>query len=212
MQEVPPEQPLLPLAVAKVIGQAVPGFLQGRTYSFLSEDERWKIALTREFLALSTATYISWSEFRSKLQVATDALVATYSPSFFVRIGLRYRDVIRKATLGLEEIQWSKLLKPHVLGELGHPRISKLVQHSAHDLLISLDGRKGQVRILHGLIREGQNRDFSYSIDSDFFYEGRTELTHVFEYLDSFNKEAGKLFRWSITPLLHKRLGPTKSR
>lgn len=212
LQESSADQPLLPPAIAKAIGQAVPGFFQGRTYTFLSEDERWKVALTREFLALSTAHYSRWEEFRSKLRVALDALVSTYEPSFLVRVGLRYRDMIRRSMGGLENLEWSRLLQPHVLGELSQPRLSKAVQHSAHDVLISLDNNIGQVRVLHGLMKEPGQSEFSYSIDSDFFYEGRTELENVFTYLDTFNREAGKLFRWCITPVLHKRLGATKLR
>lgn len=210
MLESSSDQPLLPPAIARALGQAVPGFFQGRAYTFQSEDELWKVVLTREFLALSTTHYARWEEFRSKLQIAIDALVTSYEPSFFVRIGLRYRDMIRRSVVGLERTEWSKLLRPHILGELSHPKLSKAVQHSAHDVLISLGDNAGQVRILHGLIKEPDAQDFSYSIDSDFFYEGRTELTDAFKYLDSFNREAGKLFRWCITPLLHKRLGASR--
>lgn len=212
LQEAIPDQPLLPPNFAKVLGQAVPGFFQGRAYTFVSEDEKWKLVLTREFLALSTPRYERWEGFRSKLQVAVDALVSAYEPAFFVRVGLRYRDVIRKSMPGLERLEWSKLLRPHILGELSHPKLAREVQHSAHDVLISLTDGRGQVRVLHGLIREEQSKEMSYSIDSDFFYEGRTEPKDAFRYLDSFNREAGKLFRWCITPLLHKRLGAVRLR
>jgi uncharacterized protein (TIGR04255 family) len=211
MLESSSDQPPLPPAISRALSQAVPGFFQGRTYTFQSEDERWKVVITREFLALSTAHYTRWEEFRSKLQVALEALVGTYDPSFFVRVGLRYRDIIRKSVSGLSHVEWSKLLRPHVLGELSDPRLSRAIQHSAHDVLIAL-GSTGQVRVLHGLIKEEQSQGFSYSIDSDFFYEGRTEIKDAFKYLDSFNREAGKLFRWCITPLLHKRLGASKLR
>src|SRR5579862_1199021 len=94
MLESSSDQPPLPPAISRALSQAVPGFFQGRTYTFQSEDERWKVVITREFLALSTAHYTRWEEFRSKLQVALEALVGTYDPSFFVRVGLRYRDII----------------------------------------------------------------------------------------------------------------------
>ena len=210
MQENSPNQPTLPPGIAKMLGQAVPGFLQSRTYFFLSEDERWKVAITREFIALSTPRYGRWEEFRSRLQEVVAALIASYEPSYFVRVGLRYRDVIRKSMDGLDQLAWSKLLQPHILGELSHPKLSKAIQHAGRDVLISLEENKSQVRVLHGLIKEPNEKEFSYSIDSDFFYEGRTEPADAFKYLDAFNKEAGRLFRWCITPLLHKRLGPTR--
>ena len=210
LQESTAEQQPLPPGIAKLIGQAVPGFFQGQAYTFLSEDQKSKVVLTREFIAVSTGHYARWEEFRSRLQTAVEALRLTYEPSFFVRLGLRYRDVIRRSMRGLEHLDWSKLLRPHILGELGSPRLSNSIQHAARDVLISLDEAKGQVRVLHGLIREEKEKGFSYSIDSDFFYEGRTELKDAFNHLDSFNREAGRLFRWFTTPLLHKHLGATK--
>jgi uncharacterized protein (TIGR04255 family) len=210
MQESPTDQPSLPPAIAKMIGQAVPGFFQGQVYNFQSEDEKWKVAITREFLAVSTTHYTRWEEFRSRLQVAVEALRVSYEPSFFVRIGLRYRDIIRKSMPGLGRLDWSKLLRTHILGELSSPRISKAIQHAVRDVLISLNGDEGQVRVLHGLIKEQNEKEHSYSIDSDFFYEGRTEITDAFKRLDSFNREAGRLFRWCITPLLQRHLGPTR--
>lgn len=212
LQESTADQQPLPPAIAKLIGQAVPGFFQGQAYTFLSEDEKSKVVLTREFIAVSTGHYTRWEEFRSRLQTAVEALKTTYEPSFFVRLGLRYRDVIRRSVRGLEHLDWSKLLRPHILGELGSRTLSNSIRHAARDVLISLDEGKGQVRVLHGLIREEKEKGFSYSIDSDFYYEGRTELKDAFNHLDSFNREAGRLFRWCITPLLHKHLGATKLR
>jgi uncharacterized protein (TIGR04255 family) len=210
LQESSTDQQPLPPAIAKLIGQAVPGFFQGQAYTFLSEDQQAKVVLTREFLAVSTAHYTRWEDFRSRLRTAVDALTLSYEPSFFLRLGLRYRDVIRKSMRGLEHLDWSKLLGPHILGELGSPTLSNAIRHAARDVLISLDDGKGQVRVLHGLIKEEKEKGLSYSIDSDFFYEGRTELKDAFKHLDSFNREAGRLFRWCITPLLHKHLGATK--
>jgi uncharacterized protein (TIGR04255 family) len=86
MQEGSSDQPPLPPPIAKLLGQAVPGFFQGTSYTFLSEDGKWKVVLTREFLALSTGHYTRWEEFRLKLGVAVAALVAIYEPSFFVRV------------------------------------------------------------------------------------------------------------------------------
>jgi uncharacterized protein (TIGR04255 family) len=210
MHEALPNQPTLPPGIARMLGQAVPGFLQNRTYSFFSDDEEWKVAVTREFLALSTTHYTRWEEFRTRLHTAVEALIASYEPSFFLRVGLRYRDVIRRSMHGLEQLPWSKLLRPHILGELNYPSISKAIQHAARDVLISLDDNKGQVRVLHGLMKEPADKEFSYSIDSDFFCEGRTEVTDAFRRLDYFNREAGKLFRWCVTPLLHKKLGASR--
>jgi uncharacterized protein (TIGR04255 family) len=210
MQEAVVGQILFPPEVMKAFRDTVPALMQGRAYHFASSDEVWKIALTRDFIALSATHYTRWEEFRSRLEVILKALVDVYAPAFFVRVGLRYRDVIRKSMEGLQELNWADLLQPHILGELGAPNIANAVQHTAREVVISLDNGLGQVRVLHGLIRQAGDTDFSYSIDSDFFSEGRTELNDVFRVLDLFNREAGRLFRWCTTPLLHRRLGASE--
>src|SRR5260370_4525827 len=134
LKESTANQQPLPPAIAKLIGQSVPGFFQGQAYTFLSEDEKSKVVLTREFVAVSTGHYTRWEEFRSRLQTAVEALRLTYEPSFFVRLGLRYRDVIRSSIRGLEHLDWSKLLRPHILGELGSPHLSNPIRHPARHL------------------------------------------------------------------------------
>jgi len=210
MTETTFDQPPLPPAIARALGQALPGFIQGRTYSFETPDRDWKIGITREFLALSSTHYSRWEDFRQRLRRALDALMTTYQPSFLVRVGLRYRNVIRKDIAGMKDADWSQLLEPHILGELSDPTLAKAVLHSAHDVIISLGENEGQVRILHGLIKEGEQQESNYAIDSDFFREVTTEVGDAFKYLDSFNEEAGRLFRWCITTLLHDHLGASE--
>jgi uncharacterized protein (TIGR04255 family) len=209
MQMAEADQLLFPPGLMKVVQQSIPGFVQGRTYQFLSEDSAWKLAVARDFLALSTTSYKRWEEFRSKLKTALDAFVANYSPSFFVRVGLRYRDVIKKSAEPLKGLDWPQILQPHILGELGPEELRNAILHANREVLISLNDTKGQVRILHGLIREAGDTDSSYSIDSDFFCDERIAIQNAFEILDSYHREAGRLFRWFTTPTLHQRLGPT---
>jgi uncharacterized protein (TIGR04255 family) len=208
LQTVEALQTPLPPALMKLVQQA--GIVQGPKYQFISEDGQWKLAIARDFLALSTARYRRWEDFRSRLKHALDGFIATYSPAFLVRVGLRYRDVIKKSNDALKGLDWPQILEPHILGELGSEELSGFIQHAAREVLISLSDIKGQVRILHGLIREPGDTDFSYAIDSDFFCEERIEITNAFEVLDAYHLEAGRLFRWFTTPALHKRLGPTK--
>ena len=209
MQIAEAQQPLFPPAIMKALQRSVQGLLQGRTYHFISSDSKWKLAIATDFLALSTIGYKRWEEFRLELETALDAFVRIYEPSFFVRVGLRYRDVIKKSVEPLKGLDWPQILQPHIFGELGPEEVRNSIQHAAREVLISLGETRGQVRILHGLIREAGDKDFSYSIDSDFFSEERTEITNAFELLDAYHREAGRLFRWFTTSTVHERLGPT---
>jgi uncharacterized protein (TIGR04255 family) len=135
-------------------------------------------------------------------------LINHYSPSFFVRIGLRYRDVIRRSALNLGDIHWSQLLKPHILGELASPDVESEIHQASRETLIAINGSNAKVHLRHGLARMVDSNEEVYLIDSDFYDENRTEVKDVFSRLDNLHQEAGHLFRWCITDTLHKALQP----
>lgn len=84
--------------------QQVRGTRDIRNYEFVSEDNKWKINLTRSFLALSTKDYISWDDFIARFEKALQAFVVVYEPTNFTRVGLRYVDVIVRSKLGLQGV------------------------------------------------------------------------------------------------------------
>jgi uncharacterized protein (TIGR04255 family) len=175
-------------------------------HEFVSADEIWKISLTREFLAVTTSRYADWSDFKTFLQPAFDALTEAFSPSFFQRVGLRYRDRIDRARIGLIDVPWPELLIPPVLGELSDAVVGPHIEHVARELIVELTEDAGRVRIVHGLQRE--NDALTYIIDSDFFLERQTETGEVPHVLEAFNRRAGRLFRWFITRRLHEAMEP----
>jgi uncharacterized protein (TIGR04255 family) len=130
-----------------------------------------------------------------------------YAPAFFTRIGLRYRDRIDRKKFGLEGVSWRELLKPEVLGEFGDPTIGPNVEHMLREIVIKLSGDEGRVRVVHGLEQNAQQ----YVIDSDFFVEGQIEPGVTTNVLDSYNRRAGRLFRWCITSTLHQAMDPRSS-
>jgi uncharacterized protein (TIGR04255 family) len=143
-----------------------------------------------------------------------DGLLAEYAPPFFSRIGLRYRDLIRRSALNLSGTKWSKLLRPHVVGELEFDGAEDSAETVAKELLFRLDGPPdaAKVRLFHGFARYMSEPENGYLIDADFFTEARTESKNVRDAepsLDHFNKEAGRLFRWCISDQLHAAMAPT---
>ena len=200
----------LPPEVAKVVSAELPLALRGghAVFDFATADEVWKISLSQDFLALTTVRYVRWEEFRAHLQFALQALLEEYSPAFFTRIGLRYRDVIRRPVLGLQGCAWTELLQPHIAAELSSPAVADAVVRAVHDVTINLEKGLGQVRIQHGLGEASDAADVSYLIDADFFTEERTETSHALERLDYFNSQAARLFRWCIRDRVHEAMGP----
>lgn len=194
--ELPPE---IPPDMARVMASRV-----GNVSHFLSRDRVWDASLFREFLALTCTTYTRWEEFRRHFEVPFRALTEIYSPTFYTRIGLRYRNIIRRSKLGLGGVPWSELLRPEICGELAAPGIGDAVEQASRELVVIVDeGRK--VRLAHGLAEGGD----SYVIDADFFTDSEVEATNVAEQLDAFNRESGRLIRWAISNRLHAALGPT---
>jgi uncharacterized protein (TIGR04255 family) len=209
LEDNPVQQLSLPPAVARILSGEMIGAAQNRQYQFVSSDGAWKLVLNREFLALSTGQYKRWEEFSSRLRRAMVALESQYKPpAFLTRIGLRYKDVIRRSDFGGTDEPWSRLLTPQILGELADERVEPSILQAARQTLISLSERGAQVRLIHGLAVPPERGEVCYSIDSDFFTEERTEIAHAFDVLKVFNRQAGRLFRWCITKYLHDALGP----
>jgi uncharacterized protein (TIGR04255 family) len=196
----------IPPEIAKLVGGKMP-FHVGRSFNFLSADEKWKVTLTRDFLALSTLKYERWEQFKERLKVPLDALVSHYQPVFFTRIGLRYRNVIRRSALALGNVEWSALLKQTILGELADPNLSGAIESATRDLVFKLDGH-GKLRVKHGLAPSKATSEVCYLIDSDFFTEERTGTNNAIGILDTFNQQSGRLFRWCIQDRLHEAMGP----
>ena len=65
-----------------------------KNYEFSSENDEWKVNLTKNFIALSTNKYESWEEFQHKFESVLNTFIEIYKPVLFTRIGLRYVDVI----------------------------------------------------------------------------------------------------------------------
>src|ERR1035437_4003243 len=74
---------------------------EGITHKFLTEDKSRQITLTRDFVAVTTTKYRNWPDFRSEVILAKTSFEKAYSPSFYSRVGLRYRDVIKRNDLKL---------------------------------------------------------------------------------------------------------------
>lgn len=182
---------------------------QGDTvFDFKTEDEKLTVSLAKEFLALTSQRYTSWEQFRASLLTPFDALKRIYQPSFLVRIGLRYRNIIRRSLLQLGDEPWRNLLADHFVGELKDEQVSQSVKGSANELVLG-DSEGRSVRLMHGLITHRPSEEQCYLIDADFFTEKRVGCDEINEVLGSFNADAGRLFRWCITERLHRALEPT---
>lgn len=181
---------------------------RNKVHDFITEDGNWRLSLAKNFVALSTLQYTRWQEFRDLLAEPLVALHQEYAPSFYTRIGLRYRNVIRRSSIGLTDVPWAALLQPYIAGALSTslPGEESIV-NSAHRIEIKLAAEGGLVRVMHGFLEV--DGEVGYSIDNDLFTEQRTEVDDAVDKLDYFNGRAGRVFRWCISDRLHVALEPT---
>lgn len=178
------------------------------TYRFKTEDEKRFISLATDFVAVSEKRYERWESFAAEIEQAKDSFEREYDPSFYTRIGLRYRDVIDKEILEVEQ-PWSSLINPALIGALGARELQEDIEDVRTAALIRIPGVKGgYVRLVHGLAKRGGTQKAVYLIDSDFYTQERCGRDDVARILDTFRTAAGNLFRWAATERLRHLLEP----
>jgi len=199
----------LPPQLAQLVGLE-PGAIGQRAFDFLTADSTWKVSLTSHFIAVTATEYRTWEDFKARLDPIVDAFCDVYDVGSFTRIGLRYRDVIQRSKLNLSGKRWAELLNGDLVGELREQSFEQAAKHAARELVLGLDFDEASVRLYHGFAQLQGTEESCYLIDSDFFREQETERADVKAILDRFNREAGRLFRWSIADPLHNSMEPER--
>ena len=185
-----------------------------KSHAFGSRDGVWRLTLNRQTLGLACGEYERWEYFKSRLAGPFDALLHSYAPAYFTRIGLRYRNVVRRSELGSADAPWSEFLQPWASGVLGASGVGSET-HGTQTLCVIHLPNAGQVQLRLALAveerpagNERTEREEVFMIDSDFFTDQETEPPHALDRLDAFHEQAGRLFRWCITDRLHAALRP----
>lgn len=199
------------LEIQQAIQQVGIPMLSEVSYSFKSEDKKWQIVVTKDFITLTSSAYERYELFNKRFREVVEIFERIYQPSFYTRVGLQYQNVIIPSQLGLEDKRWADLITNQIASELYNPELEPSMQ-SIQKLLI-LKTELGQVTFKHGLVlaegSEKDNNEPAYLLDADFYTEEKLERDeNVWNVLSQFNKSAWKLFRWSITETLHNALQP----
>lgn len=199
-----------PKSETRIVTELFPSEAASRRtiYDFSTGDGSATATLTSDFLALTSRAYVSWDSFYSSLASFVDAAKDIYPIKQFTRVGLRYRNVIDREALNLGEVPWSDLVRRELLGLLAGADfpVGDLVE-AANVHLITLSSG-ASVRLNAALLRSENSDSTAYLIDADFFLEEDIDaLTNATtEILGDFNVEAGNLFRWAVTDLVHGAL------
>lgn len=206
-----PTRVQLPSEISQVVQQLGLPLQSDIAYNFKSEDQKWSLSLTKDFIALTTSSYERYEQFKQRLEEALEIFETIYKPSFYTRIGLRYQDLVIRSKLGIEDKTWSELIAKHVASELHEPNFSPSIQTIMKSLVLRTE--VGQINLNHGLVNvkeaQSDNNEVAYLFDADFYTEQKIEGNRdVWNLLNQFNKSAGRLFRWSITDSLHNAMQP----
>lgn len=197
-----------PPEIANIIAALpVPVPLDSVTHRFASADGTTTVSLGREFVAVATNSYTEWHGLRREIERAKAALEEIYRPAFYTRVGLRYRDVIDRTRLGLTDVAWPELLTPAILGPLGADEsVRSGVDVARGEARVALAEPPGAfVNLSHGLVE--QSGGHQYLVDADWYSNERSDAGDVLQLLDAFNRQAGDLFRWTISDRLRDALG-----
>lgn len=206
-----PDVPVEARATLMKMIEANPDLRRATTaHEFTSEDGVWQISLTQTSLTVTCQKYQSWEDFKQHVVSALQALRDVYAPDAFLRVGLRYQDVVHRSYLGIGDMPWSELLQPYISGELSSGIAESSVEKKLSEALIQLDAHDAKVSVHHGLAGIEGSSETGYIIDSDFYTEQRMETTDADTILDAFNREARRFFRWCITDRLHGAMEPQR--
>jgi uncharacterized protein (TIGR04255 family) len=177
------------------------------------DDEGWTVALAKDSLALVSTNYVQFEDFYERLKIIVNAFDKIYSPSYYSRVGLRYKNMLCRSALDIKE-EWKDLVPEEIFPELYGKKIE-----SGFDLLekkMTLHIQNGKLNLAHAIfMAEGEykGKQFSheqvYTIDIDCYtetkYEEKDSATSV---VTGLNKTCKQYFRASITDTMHNYLGP----
>lgn len=181
-------------------------------YHFLSEDGKWKLNLTKDFIALSTLRYPGWEEFARHLDRPLAAFIQLYQPAYFQRVGLRYLNLFSRTRLGLEGVPWRELFAPAYTGPFQEEDEETLLGWGC-DLNLRLDN-SSRAKIHAGLGRlhpqnaAPQAQEVQFLFDMDLYMGDHLPCTMAAGALETLHVHGGRLFEGAITDRLRQALGP----
>ena len=201
----------IPTEISNIITQFSSNLNRDNTYIFKSEDLNWQLFLNKDSITLVTTKYERYKKFVARLKSAVEIFDKIYNPSFYSRVGLKYRDLIIRSKLALQEREWSELIPYHIASELHTPELANSIKSFVKNIHLHTDF--GQVIFNHGLVTVKDTEkgidETAYLLDNDFFIEDKIEKSeNVWNILQEFNHTARDLFRWSITEELHRAMRP----
>ena len=191
-----------------------------KNHNFLSEDNTYKISMTKDFIALSTMRYTNWEDFARLLDEPLGQFIRLYRPVCFDRVGLRYVNAISREQLDLTGRRWNDLFQPPYLSVLDEDEVDEAsVTKCSIDVERKLDAQTSlklhagpgfvQRNIRMGnKIQQVQEKEVRFIFDQDIFSSAKVKIAAVAETLDHLHDNADSIFSDAITTVLHDAMEP----
>lgn len=181
-------------------------------YQFASADGAWRVNLTSKFISLSCSRYTCWEDFARKLDKPLVALIRTYHPAYFERVGLRYLNFFSRKELDLEGTPYCEMFAPSYLGLLGEEDVGETgTTRCSVDAELSIRGGcRVKIHAGPGLVRRNgkQDTETKFIFDQDLFMPGQVPVNMSAGALQTLHSQAYSIFRGAITPLVHRAMNP----
>lgn len=179
---------------------------------FASADGIWRVNLTSRFISLSCSRYSGWEEFAAHLDKPLAAFIQIYRPAYFQRVGLRYRNVISRQALGLEDKKFSELISPCYLGPLTEVDANEsTATRCTLDLEMAIRGgcrmqlHSGPAKVRN---MEAMDKETKFIFDQDLYIAGNVPPHLSAAALNTLHHQAWCVFRGAITDALHSAMKP----
>lgn len=189
-----------------------------RVYHATTADGVWRISHSIDFIAVTCMKYIEWEFFNARLVEAVDLFNREFGSGDVARIGLRYRDIIDREKLGLDDCEWKDLLHPFVLGPFAAQNLCSdgVPEKDVASFFFQSNLLLDDCSLLFqgGLARPIDSQKTVFVIDADFYLESEdisdcmTDVHRLNEALNRLHSSAGNLFLKTIKEKLYHALSP----
>lgn len=183
-----------------------------RGYRLANQEAMREILLLPDSLAVMTGRYTGWTDFRTQISSAMNALQACYGPASCTRANLRFQSLLRPALYGFTKIQWAALITSKILGPFGIPGHKGQLQGSRHDVVVTLTDSSHRFRLTHGFVqyRDAKQANHpgepAYLLDQDYFTTQQLKWTELASTLNEFEQEGREFFRLCVTDQFHQAM------
>lgn len=179
---------------------------KNRTYEFITKSTRTKVTVTSSFIAFSTLEYEVWEDFREVILKVLKKFVSIYKVPFYIRCGLRYKDIITKSRYGLSGKKWSELILPNVIGIAADIEDERIESFS-----LDTEYKQTASTYTHNMFRFvhfNGSEEISLLLDCDYYCKELTEKSDVEGILNTLHSHSSNFVSNSITPLLEAAMKP----